>query len=319
MRQINPMRRTLTSLFQCCLAVLILFSGLLNVQAAERDEIVFFFNDAQGSAVAAISEQGELCWSEQYTPYGDKVINDDLVSVQGCGVIGEERGFTGHTEDVNSDLVYMQQRYYDPSIGRFLSVDPVAADPNNTKTMNRYAYANNNPYRYTDPDGQLPIAVLGVAAIGAALTAYDSYQAYKEGGVQALAKTLAIEGAMVATGGIKLLSKVAKAADGLSDSADVASSVPKGGTYKLRDPETDQVRRTGRSNDLDRRAREHGRDPNTKDLDFEVDRRTDSYPAQRGREQRIYDLHPEADLNKRRGISPRNPKREEYLREGDKL
>jgi len=80
----------------------------------------------------------------------------------------------------------------------------------------------------------------------------------------------------------------------------------------LRDPETDQVRRTGRSNDLDRRAGEHGRDSNTKDLDFEVDRRTDSYPAQRGREQRIYDQHPEADLNKRRGISPTNPRREEY-------
>lgn len=122
--------------------------------AANRDEVIFFFNDALGSAVATVNESGELCWSEQYTGYGDKTINDDLFNVTGCGIVGEERGFTGHTEDVNSDLVYMQQRYYDPSIGRFLSVDPVAINPEEPTTYNRYAYANNNPHKYVDPDGR---------------------------------------------------------------------------------------------------------------------------------------------------------------------
>ncbi|MGH8050271.1 MAG: RHS repeat-associated core domain-containing protein [Arenimonas sp.] len=46
------------------------------------------------------------------------------------------------------------QRYYDPIIGRFLSVDPVETDPNTGASFNRYAYANNNPYRFTDPDGR---------------------------------------------------------------------------------------------------------------------------------------------------------------------
>ncbi|WP_288128232.1 RHS repeat-associated core domain-containing protein, partial [Thiomonas sp.] len=50
-------------------------------------------------------------------------------------------------------LVYMQQRYYDPGIGRFLSTDPVAADANTGANFNRYWYANNNPYRYSDPFG----------------------------------------------------------------------------------------------------------------------------------------------------------------------
>ncbi len=125
--------------------------------AANRDETIFFFNDALGSAVAAVSESGELCWSEVYTPYGDKTVNDDLVNLPGCGIVGEERGFTGHTEDVNSDLVYMQQRYYDPSIGRFLSVDPMDVNPTNPMTYNRYAYANNNPNKYVDPDGEFGI------------------------------------------------------------------------------------------------------------------------------------------------------------------
>ncbi len=145
------------------LAFFYLMSTITSAQAANRDEVIFFFNDHLGSAVAAVSESGELCWSEEYTAYGDKGINDDVFNTTGCGIVGEERGFTGHTEDVNSDLVYMQQRYYDPSIGRFLSIDPREANPNEPMTFNRYAYANNNPYKYTDPDGEfaflVPVAV----------------------------------------------------------------------------------------------------------------------------------------------------------------
>jgi uncharacterized protein RhaS with RHS repeats len=48
----------------------------------------------------------------------------------------------------------MQQRYYDPAIGRFLSVDPVTADGATGANFNRYWYANNNPFRFKDPDGR---------------------------------------------------------------------------------------------------------------------------------------------------------------------
>jgi hypothetical protein len=48
----------------------------------------------------------------------------------------------------------MQQRYYDPQIGRFLSVDSVGVNPTTGANFNRYWYANDNPYRYTDPDGR---------------------------------------------------------------------------------------------------------------------------------------------------------------------
>jgi uncharacterized protein RhaS with RHS repeats len=57
----------------------------------------------------------------------------------------------------------MQQRYYDPQIGRFLSRDP---DPVNTVSpwnFNRYSYAANNPYKFADPDGRV-VHVAGAAA-----------------------------------------------------------------------------------------------------------------------------------------------------------
>ena len=53
----------------------------------------------------------------------------------------------------------MQARYYDPVIGRFYSNDPVGAvahlgNAEGIKGFNRYSYAINNPYKYTDPDGE---------------------------------------------------------------------------------------------------------------------------------------------------------------------
>tara|TARA_Y100000296_G_C5135912_1_gene238179 strand:- start:567 stop:1253 length:687 start_codon:yes stop_codon:yes gene_type:complete len=52
----------------------------------------------------------------------------------------------------------MQARYYDPVIGRFYSNDPVGSvthlsTANGIHGFNRYAYANNNPFSFIDPDG----------------------------------------------------------------------------------------------------------------------------------------------------------------------
>lgn len=46
------------------------------------------------------------------------------------------------------------QRYYDPQVGRFLSNDPISVDTDAGGSFNRYNYANNNPSRFTDPDGR---------------------------------------------------------------------------------------------------------------------------------------------------------------------
>ncbi len=49
----------------------------------------------------------------------------------------------------------MQARYYDPKIGRFYGVDPVGY--RDVHSFNRFAYANNNPFKYNDPDGNSPL------------------------------------------------------------------------------------------------------------------------------------------------------------------
>jgi RHS repeat-associated protein len=57
-------------------------------------------------------------------------------------------------QDAATGLTYMQQRYYDPLLGRFLSVDPVTAYENPINAFNAYWYASGSPYRFFDPDGR---------------------------------------------------------------------------------------------------------------------------------------------------------------------
>ncbi len=56
--------------------------------------------------------------------------------------------FTGHQFDAATGLVYARARYYDPTIGRFLSQDPEAA-------INPYVYAFDAPLEFTDPTGRM--------------------------------------------------------------------------------------------------------------------------------------------------------------------
>jgi RHS repeat-associated protein len=104
----------------------------------------YLHTDSLGSPVAYTNQAAEITKIERYAPYGEP---SDQMYDQGPG-------FTGHVTDAATGLTYAQQRYYDPVIGRFLSVDPVETDPNMGAYFNRFAYANNNPYRFTDPDGR---------------------------------------------------------------------------------------------------------------------------------------------------------------------
>ena len=62
-------------------------------------------------------------------------------------------GYTGHVNDVDTAFVYMQARYYDPGIGRFISVDPKAVQDGSLWKFGRYGFANDNPVVNVDPDG----------------------------------------------------------------------------------------------------------------------------------------------------------------------
>ncbi len=99
--------------------------------------------DALGSPVAVTNPSGQVIERMDYEPWGAIIGNPTRSGM----------GYTGHVMDGATGLTYMQQRYYDQSLGRFLSVDPVAVRKTG-ENFNRYAYAYENPYRYIDSDGR---------------------------------------------------------------------------------------------------------------------------------------------------------------------
>lgn len=108
--------------------------------------VEYIHTDALGSVVAVTDSTGTVIEHREYEPYGRQLIPTTVT---------DGPAFTGHVGDAATGLDYMQQRYYDPQIGRFLSVDPMAANASTGGNFNRYKYANNNPYRFTDPDGRM--------------------------------------------------------------------------------------------------------------------------------------------------------------------
>lgn len=128
---------------------------LLSVVASAQTTVKYIHTDALGGVVAITDSAGIMVEARrEYEPYG----------YQSAPAIQDGPGYAGHVQDVATDLTYMQQRYYDPWTGRFLSVDPVTAySSEDWRQLNRYAYAFNNPYRFTDPDGRNPVAIGAIA------------------------------------------------------------------------------------------------------------------------------------------------------------
>ena len=69
------------------------------------------------------------------------------------GTAPTDFGFTGQRRDASAGLMYYGARYYDATLGRFVSADTVVPSANNPQSLNRYSYVRNNPVNRIDPTG----------------------------------------------------------------------------------------------------------------------------------------------------------------------
>lgn len=113
--------------------------------------IKYEHTDELGSPVAATDANKAIVETTEYEPYG----------AQTNRALTDGPNYTGHVLDASTGLDYMQQRYYDPVVGRFLSVDPVATDTETGKGFGLYEYVANNPYAAIDPDGRDMLVITG--------------------------------------------------------------------------------------------------------------------------------------------------------------
>lgn len=123
-------------------AVLV-FAVLASTPAFAHDTVYYYYTTPLHNVAVETDAHGNVIERTYYAPYG-QVLNRPM---------RDGPGFTGEEEDPATGLVYMQQRYYDPQAGRFISTDPVGVSTATGLNFNRYWYGKDNPYRYNDPFG----------------------------------------------------------------------------------------------------------------------------------------------------------------------
>ncbi|MDX3800617.1 RHS repeat-associated core domain-containing protein [Streptomyces sp. AK04-3B] len=112
------------------------------------NKLSYLTGDRHNTSSLALNPDANQTFTKRYTtPFG---------SDRGAPLYGpwpDDKGFLGKTRDATTGLTHIGAREYDPSIGQFLSVDPVLSLDQH-QSLNGYAYANNNPVTYSDPDGR---------------------------------------------------------------------------------------------------------------------------------------------------------------------
>jgi RHS repeat-associated protein len=165
--------------------------ALLASPTRAEDVVEYFHQDAIGNVRAVTNQAGQVIERHDYLPFGEEWCG---TQVCGSATPGQPKRFTGKERDSETGLDYFGARYYGSRIGRFTTVDPVytwrenLVDP---QRWNRYAYVRNNPLRYVDPDGKIPVDTIW--DVGNVL--YDIYTGVKTGnwtdlGVDALAAAI---------------------------------------------------------------------------------------------------------------------------------
>lgn len=106
---------------------------------------LFYHADALGSARVLTDDSGAVVATYDYDAFG-------AVRSQ-SGALANSFTFDGEQSDPESRLIFLRARYYDPTLGRFVSRDRASALASSSQALNAYAYTSNNPVPRIDPAG----------------------------------------------------------------------------------------------------------------------------------------------------------------------
>ena len=142
------------------------FYGMNGVVGFEYNNVKYYYlKNVQGDITAIYDEAGNLKAEYEYDAWGNHVITLD---VDGIGSLNPFR-YRGYYFDEETGLYYLQSRYYDAEVGRFINADGQL----NSGLLGKNLFANclNNPVAYHDPEGNIAISslILLMVTIGSAL------------------------------------------------------------------------------------------------------------------------------------------------------
>ncbi len=125
-----------------------LFGNLLARQDASGTRY-YYHHDGLGSMVGLTDASGQVAAQRTYDAWGNRRASS--------GSAPGNYQFTGAELDPTSGLYHMGARFYDPTIGRWLSEEPVQDQHFNPRALNFYAYAWNGPTGLVDRNGAWPM------------------------------------------------------------------------------------------------------------------------------------------------------------------
>ena len=128
----------------------------------------YYQKNIQGDIVRIYNNSGTLYGEYRYDAWGKCTIVTDI---SGIATINPFR-YRGYYLDNETGLCYLNSRYYDPAVGRFLSPDSLEyLEPEDLGGLNLYSYCGNNPVMYTDPSGCFGIgAIIGLVIAASVLS-----------------------------------------------------------------------------------------------------------------------------------------------------
>ena len=138
---------------------LLLFTLIPKLVSAAQ---VYVISDFRNDVILEVDTKGKVLKRNYYQPFG-------ILESSGSVSSSEETGFAGQRYNREIELVYMGARHYDPVLRRFLEPDKYEFDEG-VFNVNKYNYADNNPYKYGDPSGNVIETFFDVAML-----AYDIY------------------------------------------------------------------------------------------------------------------------------------------------
>ncbi len=117
----------------------------------------YYMTNAQGDVVAIVDNNGNPKVYYQYDAWGNEVYCTGSMS----STLGNDNPlrYRGYVYDEETELYYLQSRYYNPQLGRFLNADALVSTGQGILGNNMFAYCNNNPIRYADYNGRLLVEI----------------------------------------------------------------------------------------------------------------------------------------------------------------
>jgi RHS repeat-associated protein len=135
--------------------------------AGQAGTVTYIHGDHLGSTSLTTDANGAKAARVLYYPYGEERYRE--------GTLQTDYQFTGQRKE-GFGLYDYRARFYDPSLGRFISADTIVPEPFKPQDWNRYAYVRNSPSNYIDPDGHVPLLVTALIGAGIGATVSTAVQ-----------------------------------------------------------------------------------------------------------------------------------------------